>query len=130
MNTMNRWIAFPLAVLAACAVQAQVVRMAPADVQPARLVVTAPPNVTLDGKADRLSPGARIRNTQNLQVLSGTIVGQDLPVVFRRDGAGLVHEVWVLSEDEYSRVGGLRPGSAEDRAKLAELLNAIFGRRK
>ncbi len=127
---MNRWIAFPLAVLAACAVQAQVVRMAPADVQPARLVVTAPPNVTLDGKADRLSPGARIRNTQNLQVLSGTIVGQDLPVVFRRDGAGLVHEVWVLSEDEYSRVGGLRPGSAEDRAKLAELLNAIFGRRK
>ena len=127
---MNRWIALPLAVLASTAVQAQIVRMAPADVLPARLVVTAPPNVTLDGKADRLSPGARIRNAQNMQVLSGTVVGQELPVVYRRDGAGLVHEVWVLSEDEYSRIDGLRGSSAEDRAKLAERLSAIFGRRK
>ena len=39
-------------------------------------------------------------------VLSGSVVGKTLPVVYRRDAAGLVHEVWILTAEEYSKLGG------------------------
>jgi hypothetical protein len=129
MNTMNRWI--PVAALLAPAAFAQgIVRTAPADVKPARMTVTQPPEITLDGKPDRLSPGARIRNTNNLLLLSGSVVGQALPVVYRRDSAGLVHEVWVLTPDEYARVAGAADGSPEGFKRFAELLALVFGARK
>ncbi|MFM9880422.1 MAG: hypothetical protein ACKVOO_08450 [Burkholderiaceae bacterium] len=64
------------------------------------LVVTQPPEVTLNGKAARLSPGARIYNTQNLIQLSGSLVGQELLVNYTRDSTGNVHLVWVLTELE------------------------------
>ncbi|HYF19508.1 MAG TPA: hypothetical protein VEA40_16710 [Ramlibacter sp.] len=127
---MNRWI-LPAALLLAGSVHAQVVvRTAPQDVKPARMVVTAPPQITLDGQPDRLSPGARIRNTQNLVVLSGTVVGQQLPVVYRRDAAGLVHEVWLLTADEFTKVARANDGSPEGAQRFAELLNLIFGARR
>ncbi|HYD77881.1 hypothetical protein [Ramlibacter sp.] len=128
---MNRWrLLLVAAALAAPALHAQVIRTAPAGVKPARLVVTAPPNVTLDGQPDRLSPGARIRGTNGLMLLSGSVAGQPLPVVYRRDPAGLVHEVWVLTEDEYARVDGADDGSATGHQRFAELLNLVFGARK
>ncbi len=87
--------------------QAQTMRReVPANVKRADMKITLPPQITLDGQPDQLSPGARIRNTQNLMVLSGTLVGQDLPVVYRRDGAGLVHEVWILSAEEARALPG------------------------
>ena len=64
------------------------------------LVVRAPPDISLNGKADRLSPGARIRNVNNNYVLSGALLGQELLVNYTRDSAGLVHEVWVLTAEE------------------------------
>ena len=106
------------------------VREAPKDVRPGRLVVTAAPEITLDGKPDRLSPGSRIRNLNNLLVMSASITGQDIPVVYRRDAAGLVHEVWVLTPDEYRRLGGVDASSAEGFKRLNELLALIFGARK
>ena len=105
-------------------------REAPKDVRPGRLVVTAAPEITLDGKPDRLSPGSRIRNLNNLLVMSASITGQDIPVVYRRDAAGLVHEVWVLTPDEYRRLGGVDASSAEGFKRLNELLALIFGARK
>ena len=86
---MNRWIkplflAITLACTALAASAQTLQRTAPRDVLPGRLVITQPPEATLDGQPARLSPGARIRNPQNLQVLSGSLVGQNLPVVFRR----------------------------------------------
>ena len=104
--------------------------LAPKDVRPGRLVVTAAPEITLDGKPDRLSPGSRIRNLNNLLVMSASITGQDIPVVYRRDAAGLVHEVWVLTPDEYRRLGGVDASSAEGFKRLNELLALIFGARK
>ena len=129
---MNRWILLPAALLLAAAVaQAQVVvRNAPAHVKPARMAVTTPPQITLDGKPDRLSPGARIRGTNNMMVLSGSVAGQTLPVVYRRDGAGLVHEVWVLTEEEYAKVAPAEDGSPDGHRRFAELLDAIFGTRR
>jgi hypothetical protein len=132
--TMNRWI-FGVALLAIAGFShaqapSQVGRQAPADVRPGILVVTAPPDITLDGKPDRLSPGARIRDTRNLLLLSGSVVGQQLPVVYRREAAGLVHEVWVLTEQEYAKVARAAEGGGSDNARrLNELLNTIFGTR-
>ncbi|HYF41726.1 MAG TPA: hypothetical protein VEA35_04690 [Ramlibacter sp.] len=128
---MNRWILTAALMGAAAASMAQtVVREAPADVRPARMTVTQPPEVTLNGKPDRLSPGARIRNTNNLLLLSGSVVGQTLPVVYRRDAAGLVHEAWVLTEAEYAKVAGAADGSPEGYKRFAELLSLVFGARK
>ncbi|HYW58602.1 MAG TPA: hypothetical protein VE934_16760 [Polaromonas sp.] len=64
------------------------------------LVVRTPPEISMNGKADRLSPGARIRNVNNTFVTSGALIGQELPVNYTRDSAGLVHEVWILNAAE------------------------------
>lgn len=103
-------------------------REAPADVKPARMTVTQPPEIQLDGNADRLSPGARIRDLNNMVVLSASLAGRTLPVVYRRDAAGLVHEVWILTEDEYAKVNSVGAGTDAAR-KVAEVLALIFGTR-
>ncbi len=64
------------------------------------LVVRTPPEISMNGKPDRLSPGARIRNLNNNFVMSGVLVGQELPVNYTRDSAGLVYEVWILNAAE------------------------------
>ena len=104
-------------------------RDAPKDVVLGKIVVTAPPEITLDGKPDRLSPGSRIRDLNNMLVLSGTVVGKTLPVVYRRDAAGLVHEAWILTEDEYTKLGGAGSGS-NGAQRFIELLALIFGARR
>ena len=104
------------------------VREAPRDVARGRLTVTVPPQIMLDGKADRLSPGARIRGINNLLLMSGSVVGQDLPVVYKRDAAGLVHEVWVLTPAEYEKLAGT--DSASGYQRFNELLALIFGARR
>jgi hypothetical protein len=121
----------PLLLPASTAFAQGIVREAPKDVKPGRMVITAPPEITLNGKPDRLSPGSRIRDLNNMLLLSASVVGKELPVVYRRDGAGLVHEVWVLTPDEYRKVGGDNAdGSADGYKRFIELLNLIFGARK
>ena len=105
-------------------------REAPKDVVLGQMTVTAPPIITLDGKPDRLSPGSRIRDLNNMLVLSGGIVGKVLPVVYRRDAAGLVHEVWILTSDEYSKLGGAHSGDPEGHKRFDQLLAIIFGARR
>jgi hypothetical protein len=105
-------------------------REAPKDVLPAQMTVTAPPEITLNGKPDRLSPGSRIHDLNNMLVLSGGIAGKTLPVVYRRDAAGLVHEVWILRPEEYSKLGGVNGGDPEGVKRFYELLAIIFGARK
>jgi hypothetical protein len=104
-------------------------REAPKDVVLGKMVVTAPPQITLDGKPDRLSPGSRIRDLNNMIVLSGGVVGKTLPVVYRRDAAGLVHEAWILTDAEYTKLGGTGSG-ADGAQRFIELLALIFGARR
>ncbi|WP_295956649.1 hypothetical protein [Rhodoferax sp.] len=62
-----------------------------------------PPQVLLDGKTDQLSPGARIHGSNNMLMLSGSLVGQSaLAVNYTREIGGAVSEVWVLTEAEAS----------------------------
>lgn len=67
-----------------------------------QFMVVAAPEILLDGRADRLSPGARIRSAENMVVTTGAITGQNLLVNYTRDPAGLVREVWVLTPIEAS----------------------------
>jgi hypothetical protein len=82
-------------------------RQFPARAQRAVLMVTTPPQVMLDGRPDRLSPGARIRDTDNSFVMSGNVVGQRLVVNFVRDASHLIHEVWLLTPEEAAQKANL-----------------------
>lgn len=65
-----------------------------------KFMVVDAPDVELDGKADRLGAGARIRSAQNMLLMPGAIIGQKYLVNYTRDAAGLLREVWILTPDE------------------------------
>ena len=87
------------------------------------------PTFTVNGQADRFSPGARIRDLNNMLVLSGTLAGKSVYTVYKRDTSGLVHEVWLLTPDEYRKVGGLNVDNPNGAARFVELLALIFAAR-
>ena len=64
------------------------------------LTVTQPPEVLMNGKPDRLSPGARIRGTNNMLMMSGALAGQAMLVNYTREPNGAIHEVWILTDAE------------------------------
>jgi len=111
--TMNRCTAHLLAIFFGLAASASLpasaqtapefkpgVRSFPAAALRGEMVVVTPPAITLDGKADRLSVGSRIRDADNRLVLSGALVNQTLVVNYLREGGGPVHEVWILNAEE------------------------------
>ena len=75
-------------------------RQFPATALRGEIVVVAPPTITLDGKAERLSPGARIYGEQNMLVMSGALVDQKLVVNYLREPGGNIHQVWILNSEE------------------------------
>ena len=110
---MNRWTAkllsfFSCLALVALTSTAQAqsgnadlnIRSFPPDAKRGELVVLGAPDIAMDGKADRLSPGARIRDASNALVLSGAVVNTKLIVNYTRDNLGLVQNVWVLNAEE------------------------------
>jgi hypothetical protein len=108
-NTMNRWILtliVPLAALLMSTASAQTedvkpnTRQFPKDAKRGELVMLMAPDITLDSKPDRLSPAVRIRDVHNNLVLPGTLANQKLVVNYERDNIGLVHNVWVLNNEE------------------------------
>ncbi len=78
------------------------------------IVLTNPPEVTLNGKPDRLAPGSRIRGMNNMLVMPGAAIGQKLIVNYTRESYGLIMDVWVLRDDERAK---LWPKTVEDAAK-------------
>ncbi|HQR21131.1 MAG TPA: hypothetical protein PKV98_09700 [Burkholderiaceae bacterium] len=53
------------------------------------------PEVTIDGKAMRLAPGARIYNASNLTITPNQVPAGSR-VRYLTDEAGLVKQVWIL----------------------------------
>lgn len=128
---MNRWIRTAcagVALAAATVAFAQTtIRSAPADVKPAIIAVSAtPPIITVNGQADRLAPGARVRDRDNRIVLPASLAGQSLYTVYRRDISGMVGDVWLLNADEYEKVGGISTGDPDGYKRFADLLNTIW----
>ena len=102
---MNRCRLFFLA-LALCgtsllaSAQMANVRPFPPKAERGVMKITQPPEMLLNDKPDRLSPGARIRGANNMLVMSGAIIGQNLVVNFVREPTGQVHDVWILTDAE------------------------------
>ena len=99
---MNRCIslACALLLLSGSAMAQLTVRPFPPAAQRGAMQITNPPDLILNGQAERLSPGARIRGANNMLVMSGALSGLNLLVNFVREPSGLIHEVWILNEAE------------------------------
>jgi len=136
-NTMNRCLQMPLlrllTMLAVVFLWTSIHSPAAAQTTPRQfppaakrgtMVVTAPPQVLINGAVAQLSPGARIRGVTNMMVMSASLVGTSVLVNYVRDPLGLVHEVWILSEQEaQEKRDGMEPlrnfrfGSDADKTK-------------
>ncbi len=110
-----------MALLPLASVQAQVieqpVRAFPPSALRGTLLVVSPPDIRIDGRVERLSPGARIRGPENHMVMSGALVGQPVLVNFTREPQGLIHEIWILNEAE----------AREKRTLATPTRNFLFG---
>lgn len=99
------------------AAQAQSVqRPFPKDALRGTLTVLQPPYAQMDDRTVRLSPGARIRNTDNSVVRPSSLVKQELTVNYVMDRRGQVQDVWILSAEE----------AKEERASLGVVRNYRF----
>ncbi len=92
-------------------------RQFPPGAKRATLLVTAPPNVTINGVDARLSPGARIHGPNNMLVMSAALVGQAVPVNYQLDGLGQLTRVWILNQAEQDA----------QRANAVPVVNFVFG---
>jgi hypothetical protein len=90
-----------LAVLAPAPAAAQALqRNFPPAALRGMLQVTQSPEVLLNGTPDRLSPGARLKDTFNRLVMSASLSGQTYLVNYVRNPLGQIHEVWLLTPQE------------------------------
>ena len=131
--TPNRTAALLLTLLSALAflhphpavAQEMAVRQFPIAAKRGTLMVTAPPEVRINGAVERLSPGVRIRGVNNMLLMSGALVGQTFVVNYVREPQGLIQEVWLLNQAEADeKRKGAEPttnfifGSSEDKPKV------------
>lgn len=76
-------------------------RQFPAQALRGTLVVQQPPVITMDGAPARFSPGSRIREPNNMFVLSAALIDREkMTVNYTLEANGLVHDVWILTEAE------------------------------
>ena len=81
------------------------------------LVVTAPPEVLINGGVERLSPGVRIRGVNNMLVMSASLVGKTALVNYVREKQGMIQEIWILNQAEADL----------NRSGMEPITNFIFG---
>lgn len=80
---------------------AQTMRNFPPAVVRGTISFKSPPEIIVDGKPERLSPGARIKNEHNLLVLTAALAGKEFVVNYKRENiGGMVSEVWILTPEE------------------------------
>ena len=98
----RRLLAAPAALLLApLAAQAWMSRTFPANALRGVIQFNAPPQILLNGESARLAPGARIRGTDNMMKLPGTLSGQRFVVNYTLEmNSGAVLDVWLLRDDE------------------------------
>ncbi|MCV2357434.1 MULTISPECIES: hypothetical protein [Roseateles] len=79
---------------------AQTHRPFPAQALRGDLVILQTPDVSLNGHAARLAPGARVRGDTNLLQQPASLSGVKLTVHYTLDPSGLLMDVWVLNPVE------------------------------
>lgn len=93
------------------------VRTFPPTAQVGMLEVLSPPLVSFNGQSARLSPGSRIKAANNLIVQPASLVGQGQWASVVRDPQGMLHEIWILRDDEIQA----------RRDSLPIITNFVFG---
>ncbi|WP_374590931.1 hypothetical protein [Aquabacterium sp.] len=83
---------------------AQAQRVMPKQALRGEMVFGVPPAVKLNGKDATLAPGVRVRDLNNMIVLSGELVGQKLKVNYTVDTLGFIYGVWILRDDEIKQL--------------------------
>jgi hypothetical protein len=78
-------------------------RTFPANALRGEIVVTAPPEILLNGRPARLAPGSRIHDQNHMLLLSGALVNRRFVAHYTRDHAGQPLEVWILTPAEAAR---------------------------
>jgi hypothetical protein len=58
------------------------------------------PDLSIDGKARKLSPSARIFNEQNTIDMPSSLRGKDIVVNYTVDAMGDIDRIWILTRDE------------------------------
>ena len=89
--------------IASAPAAAQFARNFPATALRGEMTVLQPPEVLLNGRPARLAPGSRIRDENNLLVMSGALVQRKVVVHYTVDYAGLLLDVWLLTPAERAR---------------------------
>jgi hypothetical protein len=85
----------------AAQITTQLSRSFPETAVRGKIAFKAPPLIELDGRADRLSPGARIHDEQHMLAMTGALAGKQFVVNYKREpSTGMVQEVWLLTADE------------------------------
>jgi hypothetical protein len=74
-------------------------RLLPDSVKPGVLRAYEYPEVQIDGRWYRLSPGIRIVDQRNMSILPTMLVTGG-PVAYLLDSYGFVHQLWLLSPEE------------------------------
>ena len=88
---------------AACLVApaaAQVQRNFPQNALRGGIVFGEAPEIVLNGNVGRLSPGARIRDMNNMTLVPSAVIGGRYLVNYTIDLSGLVKDVWILRPEE------------------------------
>ncbi len=83
---------------------AQVQRQFPQNALRGQVLFGQPPHVALNGEPKQLAPGSRIRGTNNMIVLSGSLVGSSGAVHYTIDPLGQIKDVWILRTDELTNL--------------------------
>ena len=93
-------IALTAAACLAAPAAAQVQRVFPQNALRGAIVIGEAPEITLNGNAGRLSPGARIRDMNNMTLVPSAVIGGRYLVNYTIDLSGLVKDVWILRPEE------------------------------
>jgi hypothetical protein len=94
-------LAGALATLAPLPAAAQAVqRNFPKNALRGKMEFIGPPDIVLNGKSARLSPGCRIHGPDNMLVMSGQLAGTRYVVDYTWESPGNVNEVWMLTPAE------------------------------
>ena len=104
IHTMLRCV--PLVALAAAlplVAHAQMQRPFPRDALRGEIQFVAPPDIRLNGKPARLSPGARVHGETNLLVMQPQVAGRKAVVHYTVEPTGLVNRVWFLTPEELAK---------------------------
>lgn len=86
------------------------------------ITFSAPPQVTLNERSERLGPGVRVHDSHNRLVFASTLQGQSHVVNYVRDASGTIREIWILTPTEIARPPSGTAQAEPERLK-SEYLN-------